>query len=115
MVKKVNLLQTAEKIKAFYDYVRIGTVNDHMLHLVKVKDRTLDFHIHADSDELFCILEGSMQIEFEDGLVSLGVGDMLIVPKGTPHRPVCTVPVTCLQIEAIGTLSNENCGGTYDK
>jgi len=35
----------------------------------------------------------------EDGLVPLAQGDLLIIPKGTRHRPVVTTRVKCLLIE----------------
>ena len=67
------------------------------------------------SDELFYVIEGSFAIEFEDGLVSLSQGDMIVVPKGTLHRPVCTELVKCLLIELDGTLNDANTGSTYTK
>ena len=39
------------------------------------ENRTLDFHVHPDSDELFYVIEGSFQIELEDGSVDLSEGD----------------------------------------
>ena len=59
------------------------------------------------------MIEGSFAIEFEDGLVSLHQGDMIIIPKGTMHRPVCTELVKCLLIELNGALTDANTGGTY--
>jgi len=115
MSGKVNLFEKASDIQSFYEYMKVGQLNDHMLNIVKVENRTLDFHVHEDSDEMFYIIEGKMQIEFSDKIIELNVGDFIIVPKGTAHRPVCTTPVTCLLIEKLGTLSNDNCGATYSK
>jgi len=42
-------------------------------------------------------------------------GDIIIIPKGIRHRPVCKSLVRCLLIELDGTLNNENTGGTYKK
>ena len=39
--------------------------------------------------------------------------NMIIIPKGTMHRPVCTELVKCLLIELDGTLTDANTGGTY--
>ncbi|MCL2625298.1 MAG: cupin domain-containing protein [Cystobacterineae bacterium] len=86
-----------------------------MMNIAVVENRKLDFHVHESSDEMFVVLEGKMQLEFDDGLVDLGVGDFIIVPKGTRHRPVCTSLVKCLLVEKRGTLTNKNTGGTYDK
>jgi hypothetical protein len=39
-------------------------MNGHNFTLIKAKDRTLDFHTHQDSDEVFFIVEGQMKLEF---------------------------------------------------
>jgi Mannose-6-phosphate isomerase len=62
---------------------------------------------------MFYVIEGKMQIEFEDHTVDLKTGDFIIIQKGTRHRPVCKALVKCLLIEKAGTLNKENTGGTY--
>lgn len=110
MLQKVtpNALQGA-----LFAYLPVGKVNDHVLHVITAQNRTLEFHTHADSDEVFFVLEGAMQIELEDGFVPLNTGDLLVIPAGTRHRPVCTEPVRCLLLEKQGTLTQENTGGSY--
>lgn len=115
MIAKNNFSVCADIAENLYEYNQIGTFNDHMMTVVAVADRTLDFHVHEDSDEMFVILDGHMQLEFDDGLVDLSVGDFIVVPKGTQHRPVCTSLVKCLLVERKGTLSDENSGGSYTK
>jgi len=115
MITKSNFLTCAENAVNLYEYSQIGTFNDHMMNVVAVAERTLDFHVHEDSDEMFVILDGQMQLEFVDGLVDLNVGDFIIVPKGVRHRPVCTSLVKCLLVERTGTLNDDNSGGTYTK
>lgn len=86
-----------------------------MLNVLQAENRTLDFHTHENSDEMFHVIEGSFEIELEEGLVNLNEGEFIIIPKGTRHRPVCTSLVKCLLIELDGTLNKENTGGTYIK
>ncbi|MCL2258361.1 MAG: GNAT family N-acetyltransferase [Cystobacterineae bacterium] len=112
-VLKNNFLVCANDATTLYEYMRIGAFNEHIMNVVAVENRTLDFHVHEDSDEMFVILDGNMQLEFDDGLVDLSVGDFIVVPKGTRHRPVCTSLVKCLLIEKTGTLTRANTGGTY--
>lgn len=109
----INLKSVGSAIPNLYQYETIAKVNDHIFTMVRVKDRALDFHIHPDSDEVFMIVSGCMQLEYRDKIVTLNEGDMCVVPKGTEHRPVCTTEVTCLLIEQAGTLTPENTGGTY--
>jgi mannose-6-phosphate isomerase-like protein (cupin superfamily) len=111
----INLKSTGKAIPNLYQYETIARVNDHTFTMVRVKDRTLDFHIHPDSDEVFIIVSGSMQLEYRDRIITLNEGDMCVVPKGTEHRPICTDEVTCLLVGQAGTLTPENTGGTYKR
>jgi mannose-6-phosphate isomerase-like protein (cupin superfamily) len=100
---------------SLYDYIELGRVNGNMLNVIQVRDRTLDFHVQEDSDELFYVLDGRFTLEVENEKVMLNAGDMVIVPKGTRHRPVITGLVKLLLIDLAGALNNDNCGGTYTK
>ena len=113
MIPKVNLKERANALDELFRYQRVGTLNDHMLNVLQAENRTLDFHTHENSDEMFYCIEGEFDIEFEDGLTHLCEGDFIIIPKGTKHRPVCKALVKCLLIETEGTLNKENTGGTY--
>ena len=46
-----------------------------------------DWHSHPVEDEAFLVLRGRIAIEFRDGVVELGQGDFLCVPRGVEHRP----------------------------
>jgi mannose-6-phosphate isomerase-like protein (cupin superfamily) len=115
MIEKVNLLSSANSILHLFQYLKVGQLNDHMLNIITAENRTLDFHKHEDSDELFFVIEGQMAIEFETRKIELHAGELLIVPKGTIHRPICTTLVKCLLIEKNGTLTTTNTGGTYSE
>lgn len=109
----INLKLEASKIQNLFEYKTIARMNGHIFTLIKAKDRTLDFHTHQDSDELFYIVEGQMKLEFKDRTICLKSGEMCVVPKGTEHRPVCGNEVTAMLIEIDGTLTPDNTGGTY--
>jgi len=113
MTPKINLLQKANSVGALFEYLEIGCMNGHMLSVLQAENRTLDFHCHEHSDELFYVIEGAFEIEFEDSLTALEQGDLIIVPRGVRHRPVCKSLVKCLLIELAGTLNAKNTGGTY--
>jgi len=112
-MEAINLLAEASKIQNPFEYLTIAKMNGHNFTLIKAKDRTLDFHTHDDSDEVFYIVEGRMKLEFRDRIVDLNTGEMCVVPKGTEHRPVCETQVTAMLIEIAGTLTPDNTGGTY--
>lgn len=113
MIEKVNLKEKVNSVDSLFTYLRVGDLNNHMLNVLQVENRTLDFHTHEDSDEMFYCIEGEFDIEFNDSLTHLIEGDFIIIPKGTRHRPVCKSLVKCLLIEIKGTLNKENTGGTY--
>lgn len=113
MLAKVNLLSAANATQGLYLYEKIGQLNGHMLSVVRVENRTLDFHVHEQSDELFLVLEGAFQLELADGLLPVAQGEMVIVPKGTLHRPVVGALAKFLMVELDGTLNNENSGALY--
>lgn len=65
-----------------------------------------DFHWHAhpDTDELFLVIEGVLDIEFRDRTETLTLGEMIVVPRGTEHRPRANKgEVKVLVMDAEGT------------
>ena len=93
------------------EYRKVGELNGHTLSIVNAENRTLEFHVHEDSDELFYVIEGGFSLETEEGLHPVGQGEFIIVPKGVRHRPVVKEPGRFLLIELAGTLNKENTGG----
>lgn len=113
-MEKINLQQAVDAVGKLYVYEKVGTLNGHVLSVVNVENRTLDFHVHEGSDELFYVIEGSFHLETEEGLTRLDTGEMIIVPKGVRHRPVVKELTKFLMIELDGTLNKENSGDLYE-
>lgn len=113
-MKKVNLLDEVNSLDKLYFYEKVGHLNGHILSVVKVENRTLDFHVHEGSDELFYVIEGSFHLETEEGLTEVNTGEFIIVPKGVKHRPVVKELSKFLMIELDGTLNKENSGDLYE-
>ena len=86
MADKVNLI---DKLASFSDHWApriVARYNDNEVRLVRV-DGEFIWHQHDDTDELFLVIEGVLEIELRDRLVTLGPGEMFVVPRGTEHRP----------------------------
>jgi mannose-6-phosphate isomerase-like protein (cupin superfamily) len=113
-MQKVNLRSAVDAVEKLYVYEKIGFLNSHVLSVVNVENRTLDFHVHEGSDELFYVIEGSFQLETEEGLTRVDSGELIIVPKGVRHRPVVKELTKFLMIELDGTLNKENSGSLYE-
>ena len=50
------------------------------------------FHRHPTYDETFIICEGHYDFRLDNKLLKLGPGDVVFVPRGTPHGFVSTGP-----------------------
>ena len=86
MADKVNL---SEKFEAFSDHWApriVARYNDNEVRLVKVEGEFV-WHRHADTDELFLVMDGVLDIELGDRTVRLNPGELFVVPRGTEHRP----------------------------
>ena len=114
MIAKINLKEQVSSVSELFQYLSVGTLNNHILNVLQAENRTLEFHTHEQSDEMFYCIDGEFDIEFEDGLTHLVEGDFIIIPKGIKHRPICKSLVKCLLIELEGTLNPNNTGGTYN-
>ena len=112
MLETCNLMEAALALESLADYRKVGELNGHVLSVVNVENRTLEFHVHEDSDELFYVIEGGFELETDEGLHPVGQGEFIIVPKGVRHRPVVKELGRFLLIELAGTLTKENTGGS---
>lgn len=95
----------AEKLATFSDHWSPRTIaqfNACDVMVVKVKGEFV-WHRHDDTDDFFLVLKGRLDIELRDRTVSLGPGQMFIVPKGVEHRPVAREETQLLLIEPTGT------------
>jgi mannose-6-phosphate isomerase-like protein (cupin superfamily) len=62
------------------------------------------WHSHPDTDDFFLVIEGELDIELRDRVVTLGAGELFVVPRGVEHRPVARKgEVKVLLIEPRGT------------
>ena len=114
-MEKINLLEKVNSVEGLYLYEKIGRLNGNVLSVVQVENRTLDFHVHENSDELFYVIEGAFELETQEELIKVKQGEMIIVPKGTRHRPVVTELSKFLMIELEGTLNKQNSGDLYEE
>lgn len=83
-------ISLADKLATFGDFWSprtITTFNDCDVMVVKVKGE-FTWHKHDDTDDFFLVLKGSLDIELRDRTVTLGPGELYVVPKGVEHRPV---------------------------
>ncbi len=95
----------------------IARLNDYEIKVVKVQGEFV-WHTHADTDELFLVVDGELTIQLRDRDVVLYPGQLYVVPRGTEHCPRAEAEVQALLIEPVGVVNTGNAGGpltaTYD-
>ncbi len=98
------VINLADKLGQFADHWNpriVGHYNGNELRLAKVQG-DFTWHAHAETDELFLVLSGELSIEFRDGVRTLAPGEMVVVPRGTEHRPFAPVETHMLVVDREG-------------
>lgn len=101
-MEPINL---AKKLSSFSEYWQprtVGEFNGHDLMVAKVKGE-FTWHKHDETDDFFLVLKGRVTILMRSGEVTLGPGEMFVVPKGVEHCPVAEEEAHILLIEPTGT------------
>ena len=88
----------------------VARLGDQYVKVAKVLGEFV-WHAHEHEDELFLILRGSLRIQFEDGEVTLGPGDVFVVPAGVRHNPVAEEECSLLLFEPASTVNTGSAGG----
>ena len=109
-IRVVNLQDKAELISELHRYKLVAEMNDYQFKLVKAQ-REFVWHSHPETDEVFFVVAGNMKLAFRDQTFELNPGEMIVVPKGVDHKPICDQECTVMLIEPKGTVNTGNAGG----
>jgi mannose-6-phosphate isomerase-like protein (cupin superfamily) len=104
----------AEKLSLFSEHWSPKTVarlNDYEIKVVKVQGE-FTWHTHQDTDELFLVTSGQLTIQMRDGNVTLGPGQLFVVPRGVEHCPVTDGEAHAVLIEPTGVVNTGDAGGS---
>jgi mannose-6-phosphate isomerase-like protein (cupin superfamily) len=87
----VNLTAALRSFDEIYSPRIVTRMNDYDVRIAHAKGEHV-WHVHADTDEFFLVLDGQFDIALRDAdgserTVSLRQGDVFVVPKGTQHKP----------------------------
>jgi len=108
-----DVVNLAEKLARFSDHWSpriIAEMNDYQLKLVKLEGEFV-WHTHRDTDELFLVLSGEMEIGFRDRTVVVRAGELCVIPKGVEHITRATHECEALLIEPRGVINTGEAGG----
>jgi len=87
----------------------IAEMNDYQFKLVKLQGEFV-WHRHDDTDEVFLVVHGEMEIGFRDRDVQLRVGEMFVVPKGVEHITRAKSECHAMIIEPRGVINTGEAG-----
>jgi mannose-6-phosphate isomerase-like protein (cupin superfamily) len=108
--KAINFAEKLGLIRDQWQPRVVAEMNDYQFKLVKLQGDFV-WHEHADTDETFVVIEGVLRIDFRDGAVRIGPGEMFVVPKGVEHKPYAETEVKLLLIEPRGVRNTGDAGG----
>jgi mannose-6-phosphate isomerase-like protein (cupin superfamily) len=101
-MEKINLADKLALFSEQWSPRTVATFNELDVMVVKVQGEFV-WHKHDDTDDLFLVLKGVLDIQLRDSVVTLGPGEMFIVPKGVEHCPRAREEAHVLLIEPTGT------------
>jgi mannose-6-phosphate isomerase-like protein (cupin superfamily) len=113
VMKSYASINFCDKLAKFSDYWSpkvVAEMNDYQFKLLKFQGEFV-WHDHKDTDEVFLVLNGEMDIEFHDGVAHVGAGEMFVVPKGMEHRTRAAHECHALLVEPRGVVNTGDAGG----
>ena len=106
-LKKINFKEKMSKISDYWSPKVVAEMNEYQFKMVKIKD-DFEWHSHDDTDEVFIVLKGDMNINFRDQVIKLLEGEMLVVPKGVEHKPYADEECEVMIVEPRGVINTGN-------
>lgn len=108
-MKAINLKQKLDLFSKQWHPHLIAEGSSLQVYLSKIQG---DFvmHTHDQSDELFYVVRGALEMRFKDHAVPVMEGEVILVPRGVEHCPR-TPPdeeVHVLVVEPLGTTHAGN-------
>ena len=111
MSDDVRNVQTAlSQISGHWQPHRLTSINDYDVKVVKLQGEFV-WHTHPDTDELFLVISGRLNIQLRDRDVILGPNDVFVVPRGVEHCPKADSEVQAILFEPKGTVNTGDAGG----
>lgn len=92
----------------------VTTMNDYAVKIARLEGEHV-WHAHHDTDEVFLVLQGAVDIAVRAADVSTTIhlepNDVYVVPRGIQHCLSAPAPAVVLMIEPVSTLSTGDFDG----
>jgi len=108
---KVNIADKFATFDTHWDPKVVGEIDDYEVKLVKLQGDFV-WHKHDHEDEMFFVVEGTLEMAFRDGAVTLGPGEMIVVPKGIEHKPSADEECRVMLFERKGVINTGDAAET---
>jgi mannose-6-phosphate isomerase-like protein (cupin superfamily) len=110
MPEAIDLAAVLSHIAEPWSPRTVAVLNEYDLRVVRTRGE-FTRHSHPETDEVFLVLSGSLTIRMDDGDVTLGPGQLYVVPKGTPHQPFSEHGAEVLLVEPSATVNTGDTPG----
>ena len=108
--QSINLREKLAKIGEQWSPRVVAEMNDYQFKLVKLQGEFV-WHEHRDTDEVFLVLSGEMQVGFRDRDVTVKAGELFVVPRGVEHITRAQEECHTMIIEPRGVPNTGDAGG----
>lgn len=109
-ISVINIEEKFKRLDALHAYKAIAQMNEYLFKIVRMK-REFIWHKHDETDEVFMVIAGNLQIDLRDQRLQLNPGEMVVIPKGIEHKPSSVEECKIMLIEPIGTVNTGDAGG----
>src|SRR5215831_8357095 len=99
-----------EKFAKFSEHWRpkvAGRLNGQEVKLVKAQG-VFPWHRHDAVEEMFLVWRGRFRVEFRDGIVELGPGELVVVPRCVEHCTAADEEAEVIVLEPAGVRNTGN-------
>ncbi|MBD8100822.1 cupin domain-containing protein [Plantibacter sp. CFBP 8775] len=102
-LRGIDIAAELRQVEAHWTPRVVGRVNDQYVKVAKLLGQ-LVWHDHANEDEMFLVVSGTLRIQLPDGEeVVLTPGQFFVVPRGVQHNPIADEEVEIVLIETVTT------------
>ena len=112
---RINLREKLAAVREHWNPALVDTIDDYDIKIVKLLGDFV-WHKHDREDELFVVLSGSFRMDFRDRQVTLKAGEIIVIPRGTEHKPFAEAECEVMVLERRGVVNTGDAApGAYTR
>ena len=120
MTGKTNIEECFNQFADIFSPKIIGSVNSQNVMIARLEGDKVPWHTHENEDEMFLVIDGTLDLYQRDKQITLEKGEFYVVKKGVEHKVIPRGHVKLLLIETegsshTGNVQSEITRTVYDK